>query len=430
VRLTSLVKSSAKILHDDAAVTREEKKAATVSPKSQSVFLHSEALSLLQETIRSKGTSHSSETPAAGLPEEAAPFDERPGKSVPAALPPRQTVPGEPAPAVTARTSADSRVNIPYPDDQDDYFSFYRGESMIADAIYIEMIDLLETLYAGDFKNREQKIERLISLTEQLIDVCERSNVILRKAVQPKVEEDTLVAHSLNAAILAIKIGIKRKFPRERLFSLATCALLSDVGMTKVPRDIIEKKSALTTGEFEQIAAHVRYSQEILARDFKEFPFLVPIAAQIHERENGSGYPNGLRGEGIHEFAKILGLCDVYIAMVSRKAHRIDFSGYATLQQIISRRGIDFSPSIIKSLIDVISVFPLESLVRLNNGEIGRVIEVSADHPTRPNLLILLTSDGEHPKTAKIVDLEKEPLLYVEYPDVEEGVVLSGGAAS
>jgi len=72
----------------------------------------------------------------------------------------------------------------------------------------------------------------------------------------------------------------------------------------------------------------------------------------------------------------------------------------------------------------VISVFPIESLVKLNNGEIGRVIDISSIHPTRPKLNILVSSDGERLKTGKIVDLEKEPLLYIEDPDIEEGAII------
>ena len=94
------------------------------------------------------------------------------------------------------------------------------------------------------------------------------------------------------------------------------------------------------------------------------------------------------------------------------------------MQQIISRRGIDFDAKVIKSLIDVISVFPLESLVKLNTGAIGRIIDISPVHPTRPKLSILINSDGEKLKRPEFLDLEEEPLLYIEGPDIEEGVVL------
>lgn len=304
------------------------------------------------------------------------------------------------------------------------YLSKLRQESLQADTIYIETLDLLEEVYRRNFKERERMIEIMVAATTRLIDFCRLSNVILRKAVRLNRETSSLAEHSLKVAILAIKIGFSRDYSPERLFSLTFCALLGDIGMTRIDPAILAKSERLNSGEIDEVRMHIKYTQEILAKDFREFPFLIPIVGQIHERENGSGYPRGLKGENIHEFAKIIGLSDVYIAMTTRKAHREDFSGYITLQQIIARRGIDFYPQIIKSLIDVISVFPLESLVKLNNGAIGRVIDISSKHPTRPKLIILINSDGERLHTPKFLDLEQEPLLYVETPDIEEGVIL------
>lgn len=305
-----------------------------------------------------------------------------------------------------------------------DFLTRLRQESEYSDVLYIELLDILEEIYAHSASERERLVEKLVASTSRLIDFCRSSNVILRKAVRLKKETGSFAEHSLNVAILATKMGIVREFARERLFSLSLCAFLGDIGMTRVDPAILSKSEKLTSAEIGDIQQHIRYTQEILSKDFREFPFLIPVVVQIHERENGSGYPQGLKGENIHEFAKMIGLCDVYIAMTSRKVHREDFSGYNTLQQIISRRGMDFSPQIIKSLIDVISVFPIESLVKLNNGAIGRVIDISSKHPTRPKLSILINSSGERLNSPKFLDLEMEPLLYVEMPDIEEGVIL------
>jgi len=234
---------------------------------------------------------------------------------------------------------------------------------------------------------------------------------------------ESLATHSVNVSILAVKIGIIRGYSDGKLFSVALCALLSDIGMMRVDPSILNKTEKLTSEEFQEIKRHIEYSVEIVSMISSKFPFLVPIIYQIHERENGSGYHRGLRGENIHEFAKIIGMSDVYIALTEPKVSREKYSGYVALQQIISRRGIDFDAKIIKSLIDLISVFPLESLVKLNNGAIGRVIDVSSVHPTRPKLSILVNSDGEKLLKPRFLDLEKEPLLYVEDPDIEEGTV-------
>ena len=293
-----------------------------------------------------------------------------------------------------------------------------------ADSIHIEILDLIDDIYTEGRENKVLTVERLIDPAMRLIEVCRSANVILRKAVRLKKGGKSLTSHSLNVAILAIKIGISREYTDEKLFCLAMCAFLGDIGMTRVDSAILNKKGRLSPEEFQEIKNHVKYSQDISKQISKKMPFLAPIVYQIHERENGNGYPEGLRGGNIHEFAKIIGMCDVYIAMTSPKSFRTDFSGYETLQQIISRRGIDFNANIIKSLIDVISVFPIESLVKLNNSAIGRVIDISPVHPTRPKLSILVDNDGEHLKTGKILDLEKEPLLYIEDPDIEEGAIL------
>jgi len=293
-----------------------------------------------------------------------------------------------------------------------------------ADAIHIELLDILEDIYNEGKKDKALSVERLIDPILKLITICRKSNAIIRKAVRYKRNPENFTSHSLNVAIVSIKTGICRKFSRERLFSLALCALLGDIGMTKVDTAILIKKEKLNQNEFQEIMMHIVHSRDIVSEIADKFPFLAPIIYQLHERENGEGYPEGLKGGNIHEFAKIIGMSDVYIAMTSPKIHRDDFSGFEALQKIVSKRGIDFSPEIIKSLIDVISIFPLESLVKLNNGAIGRVVEISPVHPTRPILKILVNSDGVHLKTSSILDLENEPLLYVEDPDIEEGAVL------
>jgi len=293
-----------------------------------------------------------------------------------------------------------------------------------ADAVHIETLSLLEEFYQQAATEPITGVERLIAPLSRIIEACRNSNVLLRKAIRLKRGSRSFTSHSLNVAILAVKIGIAREFTDERLFSLGMCCLLGDIGMTRVDSAILKKTSKLIPEEIAEIRRHLDKSADILAGVSKTFPFIIPIISQHHERSNGSGYPRGIKGENIHEFAKIMGMCDLYIAMTEPKVNRENFSGYVALQQIISRRGIDFDPKIIKSLIDVLSVFPLESLIRLNNGAICRVVDISGVHPTRPRLLVIINSDGEKLTKPRILDLEKEPLLYVEDPDIEEGVVL------
>ncbi len=318
---------------------------------------------------------------------------------------------------ITTRPAPPSKTSAP------DGFE-NRDEQELADTLHIELLTHLDDIYEEGRSGEEIYVERIIQPLLQTIALSKTSNALLRKAVKLKKGQRSFTTHSLNVAILAIKIGLSRGYTDERVFSIALCALLGDIGMTRVDPAILNKAGKLTPEEFMEIKRHIDYSVEIVSDISNKFPFLGPIIYQIHERENGSGYPQGLKGANIHEFAKIIGMCDVNIALTEPKANREHYSGYVAMQQIISRRGIDFDAKIIKSLIDVLSVFPLESLVRLNNGAIGRVIDISPVHPTRPILTILINSDGEKLQRPTILNLEKEPLLYIENPDIEEGVVL------
>ncbi len=92
------------------------------------------------------------------------------------------------------------------------------------------------------------------------------------------------------------------------------------------------------------------------------------------------------------------------------------------MKKIIDQRNSLFDRSLIKALIDIVSIFPLGSLVKLNNGEVGRVVGTSRLHPTRPMVDILIDPRGRLPE-ARLLNLQDEPMLYIVDPAIEEGVL-------
>jgi len=294
-----------------------------------------------------------------------------------------------------------------------------------ADNVHGEVLTALERVYDEGERGEPISVDTLIEPLHHLIDVCRRTDTILRKAIRMKRGPISFPQHAVDTAITAIKTGIARGYDGDRLFSLALCALLGDIGMTRVNPEILEKTGKLTPGEFNEIKHHVSAAADIVSQTADHYSYLAPVIRQIHERENGGGYPEGLKGDNIHEFARIIGMGDVYTALTEPKVNREKYSGFIALQQIISRRGEDFNRGMIKSLIEAIGIFPLESLVKLNNGIIGRIIGISRVHPTRPPLSVLVDADGVRLRKPHLLDLEQEPLLYIEDPDIEEGAVLN-----
>jgi HD-GYP domain-containing protein (c-di-GMP phosphodiesterase class II) len=152
-------------------------------------------------------------------------------------------------------------------------------------------------------------------------------------------------------------------------------------------------------------------------------PWIGKIVVQVHERRDGSGYPQGLQGDEIHEVARILGLVDTYLGMAQPRADRPALVTYNALMEIIDLRRAYFGSKLIKVLINVVSIFPLGSLVKLNNGEIGRVVGISRLHPTRPLVEVTLGPRGKPLEPPRCVNLEDEPMLYIVDPAIEEGVL-------
>lgn len=245
------------------------------------------------------------------------------------------------------------------------------------------------------------------------------SEFLFLKAIQRKRYATWIVSHSINVVIFALKVGIGLKYDREKLLKLGMAGLLHDVGMIKVPNSIIFKHGKLTAGEFTIIKEHPIYGYEMVKHLKDEYPQVVEVVLQEQEREDGTGYPQGLTGDKITEFAKVVGLADVFEALVHGRAYREGFITYNAIQKIIESRGKQFHAKIIRALINGVSMFPVGSMVKLSTEEIARVLSVNSLRPVRPVVEILIDAEGNKIKSPIRLNLEEEPLIYIVKPLAE-----------
>ena len=126
-----------------------------------------------------------------------------------------------------------------------------------------------------------------------------------------------------------------------------------------------------------------------------------------------------MKGDKISEFAKIIGVADVFEALIHGSAYREGFITYHAIQNMIETKSKLFSPKMIRSLISVVSMFPLGSLVESNTGEIGRVVAINKIRPVRPVVEISKDLEGRDLNPPIRINLEKEPLIYITKPITE-----------
>ncbi|MGE5604573.1 MAG: HD-GYP domain-containing protein, partial [Bacteroidota bacterium] len=170
-----------------------------------------------------------------------------------------------------------------------------------------------------------------------------------------RLHGDYIYGHSVNVCTIAVKIGLLLGYNQLKLAELGIGALFHDIGMTKIPLRILDKTSNLTNDEIKLIQTHPEIGFGMLKDNQAISMVSAHVAYQHHERYDGSGYPRGIAGEAIHEFARITAVADVYDSMTTEKIYRPAKSTAETLQYIQSNSGTHFDPNIVDILKQIVS---------------------------------------------------------------------------
>jgi HD-GYP domain-containing protein (c-di-GMP phosphodiesterase class II) len=228
-----------------------------------------------------------------------------------------------------------------------------------------------------------------------------------------------VVTHSVNVAIFAMKLGEGLNYAPSRLASLGTAALVHDVGMVSLP-DEIYTKEVLDPSEQKALRNHPVKGAEYLSNLDEQDAWLAEVALHEHEREDGSGYPSGLKGHQIREEAKIIGLVDTYAGLVQSRPDRRGLTPFDAVKEITQTHRKRFHPRILRALLQKLSAFPIGSLVRLNSGIVGRVSQTFEAYPLRPVVVPLFDADKWPMENATPVSLRENPILHISgvvYPE-------------
>lgn len=184
---------------------------------------------------------------------------------------------------------------------------------------------------------------------------------------------DLTYAHSLNVSIMCNVCGKWLKMSQEDIEVLTLAGLLHDIGKLLVPSSILDKPSSLTEKEFAVIKMHPMNGYELI----KKLPLDRRIQQAVlmhHERCDGSGYPSGMKGKRIDNFAKIVAICDTYDAMTSARVYRAPICPFEAIS-IFEAEGLQkFDPHFLLTFLEGVVQTYIHNQVRLSNGMIGEVI--------------------------------------------------------
>lgn len=217
--------------------------------------------------------------------------------------------------------------------------------------------------------------------------------------------------HALQTSMLAASIGTIMGLSKDDLLELCMGCLLHDAGMMLVPKHILTQQGPLSAADRLEVLKHPLYIANALSRRNDVPHGAKATAYQIHERMNGTGYPRKRQHPQIHLFARIGAVADTYLAMVSPRNGRIGLLPHQAVEKLLyaARIGL-FDPTVVRALLHAASLFPVGSLVTLNDGRSGRVSRANREQYDRP-IVEILADDLDN--AVEFVDLSEHRTLCV-----------------
>ena len=258
-----------------------------------------------------------------------------------------------------------------------------------------------------------QEVDGVIDGLFRILD--ERKNDVVQFILYGFQGKAGPVENAINCAVLATLVGRNMSMVKHKLLQLATVALLHDVGMLRLPPELLTKKGKLGPEELKKMRTHPIHSYKIITRELKYAEEIGLAALQHQERWDGAGYPRGISGRNIILPARIVSVVDSFEAMVSTRPYRGSMIGYAAMRAILSDNSRRFDPEVLKVFIRTMGIYPIGSIVLLSNGAIGRVLENNVDAPLKPVVKVMINERGrEYPDdNGETLDLYNQKSVFI-----------------
>jgi HD-GYP domain-containing protein (c-di-GMP phosphodiesterase class II) len=284
------------------------------------------------------------------------------------------------------------------------------AEIKVASALYAQSVQALQGLFVPLSQGRALPEGREVrAAVARLADSVVRNPDAL--LLMSKMREKSAAAHAraLQVSIYMMVFARFLQLEREEIELLGLLGLLQDIGKTRLPAAILEKQGPLTDEESEVAKKHVELSGHLLGATPGLPPALAALALLHHERQDGGGYPRGLKGDQIGLYGSMAAICDTFDALLAFRPYAEQRSPSAAVDFLLKERGAAFHAELVEQFIQCIGPFPLGSVVELNSGEVGIVIAQHPEQRLRPKVAVVLDAAGAPMRSNRVLDLDKDP---------------------
>jgi HD-GYP domain-containing protein (c-di-GMP phosphodiesterase class II) len=253
-------------------------------------------------------------------------------------------------------------------------------------------------------------MEELQQAVQPAIDSILRNPNALAWTVFSRKRSSENYNRTVGTAIWCLMFGRHLNFDRDMLEELALGGMLLDIGNSTLPKSIAATAGAITEEQKAMLQQHVEMGARILSQSASVPQTVVDMVSSHHERFDGSGYPRGLYGNQIPPFGRIAGIADAYDAMTSETPYSKPMAAYDAARALNDMRGKAFAAEVVEQFLATMGMFPVASLVELNDGSVAVVLEQNPGNVLRPKVLLLLDENRTPLAQPTLLEMRELPM--------------------